>query len=157
MPAIVLPHPSQLPHEGGQILEFPIITREILDDLSYSLIVEIKEISVFDQPLKLEFWLPPPPLSLPLSFLPYMEGGKFVVLRVQVTVLGALAYRAFAPPEFALFYMNVLYPVLPTGFPDPSKFMNAQYHKQKQPNPFPPFSFLPTLPSSPLAEGAELD
>jgi len=159
MPAIRLPPPSELPHEGGQILEVPIIARKILDKNTYSLTVEFKEMSVFGQTLKLEFHLPPPPpfLSVLSSLAPYIEekGSQFV-LRVQVTVLGALAYHAFDAPEFALFYMKVLYPALPPGYPDPCEFVNKQYHEENQPNPFPHFSFLPPLPCL-LAGGADLD
>jgi len=133
MPPIILPPPSELPHEGGQILEFPILARELLDDLSYSLIVEIKEMCHFGQTLKLEIRLPSP---LPSPFSPYMKDN--FLLRVQVNVLGALAYHAFDPPEFANFYMNVLYPQLPPGYPDPCKFINTQYHeKNLSNNPFP--------------------
>jgi hypothetical protein len=150
MPAIVLPPPSELPHEGGQILKFPIIKETPLDDGSSTILtVVIKEICLFCQPLELK-------IGLLANSLGYYAEDNF--LCVEVTVLGALAYYAFAPPDFALFYMKVLYPALPPGFPDPCKFLNAQYHEQNQPNPFFHFSFLPTLPSSLLAVGgAELD
>ena len=147
MPAIVLPPPSELPHEGGQILKFRIM-RVDLSGVSIILTALIEKICLFGQPLELK-------IGLPANSLGYYAEDKF--LCVQVTVLGALAYHAFTLPDFALFYMKVLYPALPPGFPDPRKFFNIQYHdKELSNNPFFHFHFS-FLPSSLLAGGADLD
>ncbi len=137
MPAIVLPPPSELPHEGGQILKFRIMRVDLSGD-SIILTALIEEIYLFGQPLELK-------IGLPANSLGSYAKDNF--LCVQVTVLGALAYHAFTLSDFTLFYMKVLYPALPPGFPDPCKFFNIQYHdKELSNNPFPHFSFLPTPP-----------
>lgn len=148
MPVIVLPPPSELPHEGGQILKFPIMRVDLSGD-SIILTVVIEGICPFGQPLELK-------IGLPANSLGYYAKDNF--LCVQVTVLGALAYHAFTLPDFALFYMKVLFPALPPGFPDPRKFFNIQYHdKEVSNNPFPHFSFLSLSFLRLLAGSAELD